>query len=49
MPKTVAIGHQDLNAVWSLLLASGYLKVVDTQFVEETGRVYYGLMLTNAV
>ena len=35
------------NAVWSLLLASGYLKVVSTTLVEETGRTYYNLALTN--
>lgn len=35
------------NAVWSLLLASGYLKVVSTTLVEETGRTYYDLALTN--
>ena len=35
------------NAVWSLLLASGYLKVVSATFVEETGRTYYDLALTN--
>ena len=35
------------NAIWSLLLASGYLKAVSTTFVEETGRTYYDLALTN--
>ena len=35
------------NAIWSLLLASGYLRVVGETFVEETGRTYYGLTLTN--
>ena len=35
------------NAVWSLLLASGYLKVVNTEFVEQEGRTYYELKLTN--
>ncbi|MBD5526877.1 MAG: AAA family ATPase [Lachnospiraceae bacterium] len=35
------------NAIWSLLLASGYLKVLDTTFVERTGRTYYKLALTN--
>lgn len=35
------------NAIWSLLLASGYLKVVDTAFVERTGRIQYKLALTN--
>ncbi len=35
------------DAVWSLLVASGYLKVVRTEFVERTGRQYYELALTN--
>ena len=35
------------NAIWSLLLASGYLRVLDTTFVERTGRTYYRLVLTN--
>ena len=35
------------NANWSLLLASGYLKVVECQFVERTGRWHYTLALTN--
>ena len=35
------------NAVWSLLLASGYLKVVGKTFVERTGRTQYELALTN--
>lgn len=35
------------NAVWSLLLASGYLKVVRTEFSERTGRWNYHLALTN--
>lgn len=35
------------NAVWSLLLASGYLKVVEKDFVDRTGRWYYTLVLTN--
>lgn len=35
------------NAIWSLLLASGYLKVVEAVFSEETGRTYYELTLTN--
>ena len=35
------------NAVWSLLLASGYLKVAGTGFSEETRRFYYKLALTN--
>ncbi len=35
------------NAIWSLLLASGYLKVVRTDFSETTGRRNYHLSLTN--
>lgn len=35
------------NAVWSLLLASGYLKVTGWTFVEETGSTYYDLTITN--
>lgn len=35
------------NAVWSLLLASGYLKVTGTAFEERTGHMYYDLTLTN--
>lgn len=35
------------NAVWSLLLASGYLKVVRKTFVERTGHTHYELALTN--
>lgn len=35
------------NAIWSLLLASGYLKVVRTDFDERTGRWIYHLALTN--
>lgn len=35
------------NAIWSLLLASGYLKAIKTMFVESTGRLYYDLALTN--
>jgi len=35
------------NAIWSLLLASGYLKAAETTFVEKTGRMYYDLVLTN--
>lgn len=35
------------NAVWSLLLASGYLKVAGTAFEERSGRMYYDLTLTN--
>lgn len=35
------------NAVWSLLLASGYMRVNEISFVERTGRTYYGMALTN--
>ena len=35
------------NAIWSLLLASGYLRVVEAVFSEETGRIDYELTLTN--
>lgn len=35
------------SAVWSLLLAGGYLKVVQTQFDMQTGKTYYELALTN--
>ena len=38
---------EDENAIWSLLLASGYLKVVGTEFSERTGRLSYELALTN--
>lgn len=35
------------NAIWSLLLAGGYLKVADMTLDEQTGRVSYDLELTN--
>lgn len=35
------------SAVWSLFLASGYLKVVKTEFLMRTGRTIYSLSLTN--
>lgn len=35
------------GAVWSLLLASGYLKVEKTEFEEQTGEFRYWLSLTN--
>ena len=35
------------NAIWSLLLASGYLKVVRMDFMEKSGRWNYHLALTN--
>lgn len=35
------------GAIWSLLLASGYLKVISKQFDENSGRFTYYLQLTN--
>lgn len=35
------------NALWNLLLASGYLKVIREVFEEEAGEFYYELALTN--
>ncbi len=35
------------NAIWSLLLASGYLKAIKTEFEERTGHRKYWLALTN--
>ncbi len=35
------------NSVWSLLLASGYLKVLQVEYIEMEGRWYYTLSLTN--
>ncbi len=35
------------SAVWSLFLASGYLKVEKCEFDDATGRVFYTLSLTN--
>ena len=35
------------SAIWSLLLASGYLKTEKTEFIENRGRLYYHLKLTN--
>lgn len=35
------------NAIWSLLLAGGYLKVTGWMFEERCGSVYYDLALTN--
>ena len=35
------------NAVWSLLLACGYLKAIEVEFMEEAGRWEYTLKLTN--
>ncbi len=39
--------HTKRNSIWSLLLASGYLKVVQMEFMEETSRWYHTLTLTN--
>lgn len=35
------------SAIWSLFLASGYLKVEETEFQKHTGRTFYLLSLTN--
>lgn len=35
------------SSIWSLLLAGGYLKIVETRFIERTGRIFYQLALTN--
>mgnify|MGYP006885744258 FL=1 len=35
------------TAIWSMLLASGYLKVTKHEIDEWTGRDYYHLALTN--
>lgn len=35
------------TAVWSVLLSSGYLKVAEKKFCEQTGRYSYTLLLTN--
>ncbi len=35
------------NAIWSLLLASGYLKVSGTEYIERTGGWRHSLVLTN--
>lgn len=35
------------GAVWSMLLASGYLKVISRRFDEKSGRFTYSLQLTN--
>ena len=39
--------NEKKNAVWSLLLASGYLKVSGKAFEERTGHMRYELALTN--
>lgn len=38
---------QDESAVWSLLLASGYLKAVHAEYDRESGETMYSLQLTN--
>ncbi len=35
------------NAIWSLLLASGYLKASNISLDPQTGRIFYSLKLTN--
>lgn len=35
------------SSIWSLFLASGYLKIIRTEFHSQSGRVYYSLALTN--
>ena len=35
------------NSIWSLLLASGYLKTLEVEFTEENGQWNYSLVLTN--
>ena len=35
------------SSIWSLLLASGYLKAVSTEFMERSGRMRYRLEITN--
>ncbi len=39
--------HTKRNSVWSLLLASGYLKVLKVENIEEEDCWYYTLVLTN--
>ncbi len=39
--------HKKSGAIWSLLLAGGYLKVENRAFLEEKGRFVYDLKLTN--
>lgn len=35
------------SAIWSLFLASGYLKAVKTELIDQTGHIYYHMKLTN--
>lgn len=35
------------SSIWSLLLTSGYLKVIKTELDEQTGQMYYWVALTN--
>lgn len=39
--------HTSVTAIWSMLLASGYLKVTNHEIDERTGRDYYRLAITN--
>ncbi len=39
--------HTSVTAIWSMLLASGYLKVTNYEIDERTGRDYYRLAITN--
>ena len=39
--------HNSDTAIWSMLLASGYLKVAEHKVDERTGRDFYNLALTN--
>ena len=39
--------HTSVTAIWSVLLASGYLKVTNYETDERTGRDYYRLAITN--
>lgn len=54
MKPVISIGNQDFRsiresdtAIWSLLLASGYLKPVESHFQEATGKTMYHLKITN--
>jgi len=48
--EQIVYNQLDINdeAVWSLLLASGYLKVVSVKYSEEVGDEIYEFALTNA-
>lgn len=47
--EQIVFSQLDCNvcAIWSLLLAAGYLKIVKYTMSEESGREEYGLQLTN--